>query len=122
MSGASVKFEKIRSWCDELDRGLSETLREDRELLADGVNGGWLEAYRMWDGQAYMITRVERGKLTCCCYQGARVVEAMQWMWDRARALGLTDIVFFTRRPGLARLLRRFPFELDDYVFRARVA
>jgi hypothetical protein len=117
-----MKVEKIRPWCDELDKGLSDTLRRDRQPLMDGVNGGWLEAYRLFDGKAYMITRVEKGVLTCCCFQGERVVEAMDWMHARSAALGLTDIVFFTQRPALARLLKKFNFELDDYVFRARVA
>lgn len=117
-----MKIEKVRPWCDELDKGLGRVLRRDREVIIAGVNGGWLEAYRMWDGQAYMVTRVEKGVLTCCCYQGARVVEAMRWMRGRSAALGLTDIVFFTQRPGLARLLKDFNFELDDYVYRARVA
>jgi hypothetical protein len=117
-----MKIEKVRPWCAELDQGLSETLRRDRQSLMDGVNGGWLEAYRLWDGQAYMVTRVERGTLTCCCYQGSRVVDAMRWMRARALKLGLTDIVFFTQRPALAKLLKEFNFELDDFVFRARVA
>ena len=117
-----VPFQKIRPWSTELDTGLSEVLRRDRQALVDGVNGGWLEAYRLWGGEAYMITRVEKGTLTCCCYQGARVREAMRWMRDRSQHLGLTDIVFFTRRPALARLLSEFDFQLDDYVYRARVA
>jgi hypothetical protein len=114
-----VKFEKVRPWCEELDRGLAQTFGHDHDAIVAGVNSGYLEAYRMWDGAAYMVTRVEKGVLTVCCYQGERVVEAMRWMNARSRMLGLHAIVFYTRRPGLARLLKEFDFQLDDYVFRA---
>jgi len=117
-----MKIEKIRHWCPELEQGLALTFGDDHDEIVESVNRGWLEAYRMWDGEAYMVTRVEKGVLTCCCYQGARVVEAMAWMRSRSAALGLTHIMFFTRRPALARLLRKFNFELSDYVYRAKVA
>lgn len=117
-----MKIEKIHIWCPELEEGLRDTFGRDHDAIVDGVNRYGLEAYRLFDGEAYMVTRVEKGVLTCCCYQGARVVEAMRWMTERARALGLHAINFHTRRPGLKRLLREFPFKLDEYVFRAEVA
>jgi hypothetical protein len=117
-----MKIEKIRTWCAEAEIGLALTFGHDRDALVEGVNCGALELYRLWAGQAYMITRVDRGVLTCCCYQGARVVEAMRWMRAQCDRLGLHAIVFYTRRPALGRLLSQFHFELDEYVFRAEVA
>lgn len=115
-----MMFEKIREWTPELEAGISQAMGRDRDALAEGVNRGWLEAYRLWGGEAYMVTRVERGVLTVCCYQGKRVAEAMLWMRGRSMQLGLSAIVFFTKRPGLARLLGPvLKFELDDYVYRA---
>jgi len=115
-------IEKVRPWCEELERGLADTFGHDRDAIVEGVNGGWLEAYRLWHGQAYMVTRVERGELTCCCYQGARVCEAMRWMRAQSSRLGLTAIVFFTRRPGLPRLLREFQPAAEETVYRIKVA
>jgi hypothetical protein len=117
-----MQLEKIRPWTPELDKGLSETFGHDYRALVEGVNGGWLEAYRLWAGQAYMVTRVERGTLTCCCYQGARVCEAMRWMRAQSVRLGLQHILFFTRRPGLARLLREFQPVAEETVYRIKVA
>lgn len=116
-----MKIEKIRQWCPEVEQGLSDTFGHDHDAIVEGVNQGWLECYRLWDGQAYMVTRVERGVLTCCCYQGARVCEAMRWMRARASALGLHAIVFFTRRRGLARLLREFGPSAEETVYRIAV-
>jgi hypothetical protein len=116
-----VKIEKVFPWSPELDAGLSDVFGRDYAAIVDGVNRRWLEAYRLWDGEAYMVTRVEQGVLTCCCYQGTRVVEAMRWMRERSVALGLKAIDFHTRRPALARLLKEFRFQLDEYVFRAEV-
>jgi hypothetical protein len=117
-----MKIEKVFPWSPELDVGLSKTFAGDYDDIVLGVNARQLEAYRLWDGEAYMVTRVEKGVLTCCCYQGARLVEAMTWMYGRAASLGLTDVMFFTPRPALQRLLKKFPFKLDAYVFRAKVA
>lgn len=116
-----MKIEKVRQWTDELDRGLSQTFAHDYDAIVEGVNRGWLEAYRLWDGEAYMVTRVERGVLTCCCYQGARVCEAMRWMRARSVALGLSAIVFYTKRRGLPRLLREFEPEAEETVYRIKV-
>lgn len=117
-----MKIEKLRRWCPELEAGLSLTFGRDHDQIVEGVDRGWLEAYRLWDGAAYMVTRTELGVLTCCCYQGSRLVEAMDWMRARSSALGLKAIVFHTRRPALARLLRKFRFEHEEHVFRAEVA
>lgn len=117
-----MKIEKVFPWSAELDTGLSDVFGRDYAAIVKGVNRRWLEAYRLWDGEAYMVTRVEHGVLTCCCYQGSRVVEAMRWMRGRSAALGLKAIDFHTKRPALQRLLREFRFELDEYVFRAEVA
>jgi hypothetical protein len=117
-----MRIEKIRAWCEELEAGLSQTFAGDRDAIVEGVNGGWLEAYRLWGGEAYMVTRVERGVLTCCCYQGARVREAMRWMRAQCLRLGLSSIVFFTARPGLARLLGEFSPQLEQSVYRVKVA
>lgn len=116
-----MKVEKIRQWCPELEEGLRDTFGRDHDAIVAGVNRFGLEAYRLFDGEAYMVTRVEKGVLTCCCYQGARVIETMEWMHQRSAALGLHAINFHTRRPALQRLLRRFNFQLDEYVFRAEV-
>lgn len=117
-----MKIEKIFPWSDEADRGLSMCLGRDREAIIRGVNERGLECYRLWDGQAYMVTRVQEGELTCCCYQGSRLVEACAWMRAQCQRLGLTAIRFHTKRPALERLLHKFNFEHEEHVFRCKVA
>lgn len=111
----------MRQWTPEADEGLSYALGEDRDIIAAAVNAGRLELFRLWGGAAYMVTRVERGTVTCCCYQGERAREAGRWLFERARALGLHRVRFHTKRPGLARLLSEFGFEHKEHVFEARV-
>lgn len=119
-----MKIEKIHPWTGELDRGLEGTYGHDYAQIVEGVNRRWLEAYRLWDGAAYMVTRVENGVLTVCCYRGSRVLEAARWLRSRAAELKLSGFVFFTRRPGLARLLRAggLPFAQEETVYRLEVA
>lgn len=109
-----MKIERIRAWSAELAEGLGETVGRDLAEIREGVNLGWLEAYRLWDGAAYMVTRHEGRTLTCCCYRGERVAEALAWVLSRGPALGFDCVRFHTSRRGLPRLLRDFaPVELE---------
>lgn len=116
-----MNIERIRQWTSEAEEGLCYALGDDRDIIAAAVNAGRLECYRLFGGEAYMVTRVERGTVTVCCYQGARAREAAEWLFEHARAKGLGRVRFHTRRPGLARLLKGFRFEHREHVFEARV-
>jgi hypothetical protein len=117
-----LKFERRAQWCVEADAALSQTYGHDHDLIVQGVNCGALELWKLWDGEAWMVTRMEAGVLTCCCYQGSHVRDAMQHMVDDAQRLGLKAIVFFTRRPGLARLLSEFKPEPQETVYRISIS
>lgn len=117
----ALKFERRAQWCAEADAGLSETFGHDYELIVQGVNAGALELWKLWDGEAWMVTRMEAGVLTCCCYQGSNVRDAMQHMVDDSKRLGLKAVVFFTKRPGLARLLREFNPTQEETVYRIKI-
>lgn len=116
-----MKIERIRQWTQEAEEGLCYALGEDRDIIAASVNAGRLELFRLFEGEAYMVTRVERGTVTVCCYQGGRTREAAEWLFEHARRLGLGRVRFHTRRPGLARLLKGKGFEHREHVFEARV-
>jgi hypothetical protein len=116
-----MKIEKIFPWSAEAERGLSRTFGRDLTEIIAGVNNRSLECYRLWDGQAYAVTRVERSELTICCYQGARLVEAMRWMRAQCQRRGIRAIRFHTARPGMHRLLKEFPFGLDMWIYRMEV-
>ncbi len=117
-SQKTLVVEKVRPWNDEAERGLAQTFGHDRDLLIAGVNDGSLELFKLWGGAAWMITRMEAGVLTCCCYQGAHVRDAMAAMVAESHRLGLKAIQFYTRRPGLARLLAEFHPEPQETVYR----
>lgn len=115
-------IERLRTWTSEADIGLCYAIGADREELVAGVNRGGLELFRLWDGEAYMVTRVQRGTITVCCYQGARLLEAAAWVIARARALGLRRIRYHAKRPAIARLVRRvIAMELLEQVFEAEL-
>lgn len=117
----TLKVERVRHWCAAADAGLSETFGHDYEQIVAGVNGGWLELWKLWDGEAWMVTRVEAGVVTCCCYQGVNVRDAIQAVVDDARRLGLRAVVFFTKRRGLARLLKEFRPTAEETVYRIAI-
>jgi hypothetical protein len=115
---ATLVIQRVAQWCEEAETGLSETFGHDRDLIVQGVNAGSLELWRLWHGKAWMVTRLEAGVLTCCCYQGERVRDTMAAMVAESHRLGLKAIQFYTRRPGLARLLAEFHPEPQETVYR----
>jgi hypothetical protein len=117
-----MKIERLQHWSQEAEEGLCYALAGDRDIIAAQVNAGRLECFRLWDGAAYMVTRVQGGVLTVCCYQGERAKEACEWVFERARLLGLERVRFHTSRPALARLLSGFGFEHREHVFEAKAA
>lgn len=116
-----MQIERMREWTVEAEEGLCYAVGDDRDVIAASVNAGRLECFRLMGGAAYMVTRVERGTLTVCCLQGAHAHQVAEWVFARARELGLARVRFHTRRPGLARLLKRFAFAHYEHVFEARV-
>lgn len=117
-----MKIEKIFPWSDEADSGLSGALGADRAQIVAGVNSRGLECYRLWDGAAYMVTRVEDRELTVCCYQGTRSAEAFEWVRSQCKSRGIRSIRIHSAQSAVGRLLRKFDFRLAEYVYRCEVA
>lgn len=103
-----MKWERLRAWCDEAERGLSGALGPDRDEIAAEVNAGKVELWRINDGKAWLVTCVTRDELIVSCVQGEGLIELGHVLMRLARDNGLRSIRFFTSRPGLARLLRAF--------------
>jgi hypothetical protein len=116
-----LTIEKVERWCEEADAGLCETFGHDYDALRKGVEAGSLELWRLWGGEAWAITRVEAGTLTCCCYQGRDARAWMHWLMTQGRRMGLTAIVFYTKRRGLARMFKEYGFLEQETVYRAPV-
>lgn len=117
-----MRIEKIKPWREECDDGLSLALREDRAEIIAGVNSGALECYRLWGGEAYMVTRTENGVVTMCCYQGKRLLEAAIWVIAQCQRLGMRQVRFHTAIDAIPRLVRSVaPWRLHERVYVADV-
>lgn len=114
-------FEKV-GWTDEAERGLSETFGFDREAIIEGVQAGTLECWRINGGKAWMVTRIEQRELVVCCLQGSGLARLAPVIYRIAQRNGLRAIRFYTRRPGLARMLKRYGFVAAETMYRCEVA
>lgn len=114
-----VTVEKVPRWCEAAERGLCETFGCERELIVAGVERGTLELWRLWHGEAWSVTRIDAGVITCCCYQGVDLAAWAGWLMDRARRMQLRSVLFYTAKPGVARIVRRFGFVPQETVYRA---
>lgn len=114
-----MKIEKLKRWSEECDAHLAEACGADRDDIAHAVDAGALECYRLFDGEAYMVTRYEPApnRLTVCCYQGARLKDFAAWFLPTCIRRGIGEIRFHAASPAIARVLAPLPFQLTEYVY-----
>lgn len=97
----------------------------DAADIAADVESGNAEAWRIDDGEAYMVNRIERtatGKeLVVMVLQGRGLRRIAPQIIEAARSVGCVTIRFHTTRPGMARMLKPFGFEEAERVYRVGV-
>lgn len=119
----ALVFEKRARWCDEAQRGLSQTFGHDREAIIESVNAGRFELWKIEDGNIWMVTRVDRGVLTVCCLQGRGLPCLAPILYRIAQRSGMHAIEYWSKRPALARALKRagFMFRPQETAYRCEV-
>lgn len=119
--GPALTLEKRSAWCAEAERNLAKTFGNDREAIIARVNAGTMELWKINGGQAWMVTRAAFGVLTVCCLEGSGLAGIAPAIMRIAISNGMEAVEFWTRRPGLARLLRAFNLEQLETGYRCRV-
>lgn len=62
----------------------------------------------------YFVLRVDGNALTVVCAQGQNLKAASFWVIEIAKKLNLKEILFHTKRPALAKLLKHCNFKLYE--------
>lgn len=119
-----MKIEKVRKWTAECDQHLAEACGADREDIARAVDAGALECYRLFDGEAWMVTRYEPRpkRLTVCCYQGSHLKEFAAWFLPECLRRGVLEIRYHATSDAIARMLEPLPFQLTERVYTLNLA
>jgi hypothetical protein len=112
----AVTFEK-RAWDAEAERGLSRTLGDYRDEMVRNIRDGVNELYRVNGGQSWLVTRVEGNALVVVCVQGSGLKDLAAVLHQAMQAHGLKRALFWTRRPALARMLKRYGFVEKETLF-----
>jgi hypothetical protein len=86
---------------------LESTFYTFGEEIAEGVRSERMELFLV-NGKSWAITEIMRGMLFIWCYAGTGSGEFVERMRLVARANGLTQVSFFSRHKGAARLWKRF--------------
>lgn len=112
------------TWSDQAAEGLSKTLRDDEDFLADQINTGIAQ---LWEidtdrGKSWMITRVEQDstqtELVICCFQGCDLKHVTKHIYQCAEKQGFDSIRYHTQRAGLNRLVIDLGFAPYETVYR----
>jgi hypothetical protein len=105
---AHKKYTIVKSeWCPEARDALRETFYTDGEEIAEGVRSGRMELFRV-NSDSWAVTEVMRGMLFIWCYAGRGSNQFVDRMRIVAKHNGLTQVSFFSRHKGAARLWKRF--------------
>lgn len=118
-----MNIEKLPKFTEAASNALKQVTGEDHESVIREVNAGTSELWRV-DGHSYLVTCVDASsrELIVCCYVGRDVMAIADVLYRLARRQGLCAIRFFTRRPALARQLRRrFDVKPFGFVYRCEV-
>lgn len=95
------------SWCVEARDALRDTFYTDGEEIAEGVRSGRMELFCV-NGNSWAVTEVMHGMLFIWCYAGCGSNQFVDRMRFVARHNNLTQVSFFSRHKGAARLWKRF--------------
>ena len=122
----TLTFQPMHRLTGSAYRALSGTFH-GHDYRAD-IEKGRCQLWRVNPGRLFIITRIEDRELVVCCAAGRGMVAAAVYLLAAAMNQGLTSVRFHSRRPALARLMRKagFPFVAvercgDETVYRMGV-
>jgi hypothetical protein len=100
-------LEKMPTLSPGIERNLRIAIDSDYKELSSQIKAGIAELWRVNEGEAYAITRLEKpATLMVCCYQGSGVAGFAQYIVEVAKRNGMTKVAFHTERRGLPRLIK----------------
>lgn len=113
-------------WGAELAAGIEATVGDDGAAIARDVQTGAAAGWRINDGAAYLVTRMEciadRVEFVVVAAQGRGLLEIAPILYDAARQAGCARVRWHTQRPALARLIgRAFDVREVERVFSVEV-
>jgi len=86
--------------------------RSDFEYIKNEVKNGRSRFVNILG--VYLVLRIDCDSLTVVCAQGNNLKAASYWVVELARKLKLNSILFHTKRPALARLLKHCNFKFYE--------
>jgi hypothetical protein len=116
-----MRLERL-SW-QEVAPHVPISCRGDEADIAAEVDAQIAEAWRINDGQAHMITRLEQNaegvELVVIALEGRGLAGLAPSIINAGRAAGARSIRFHYVRPGMLRMLKPFGFDEVERVARA---
>tara|TARA_Y100001951_G_C11296191_1_gene275793 strand:- start:1643 stop:2020 length:378 start_codon:yes stop_codon:yes gene_type:complete len=107
---AAPVVERIE-WGRELIDGLGDTLGDDQASIAADVQTGAACGWRVDDGAAYIVTRIDenasRRECVVVAVAGRDLRTITPIIYNAAQRAGCSRIRWHTQRPGLARIVAR---------------
>jgi hypothetical protein len=121
--GITARFECV-AW-EAIAPHVIEACAEDLADIRADVQAGAAAAWRINEGDAWMICRPEvfedRQELVVMVFQGRNLRAVAPDIIALAKGAGYGSIRFHTRRPGMIRMLSAFGFTEAERVYKAEL-
>ncbi|MDQ6970926.1 MAG: hypothetical protein Q9M16_10495 [Mariprofundus sp.] len=106
----ALNIERLTHWTNEAGESLCFSVGDDEAEIKRQVNAGISRLYRLDDGDAWLVTRLERfGKrveLACLCFEGRNMAKWAKIIKIEAKKAGVDVIRFHVKNDAVARLVR----------------
>ena len=112
-----LKIERLDGWNNEADQSLIVSVGNDYQLIKDMVNHGSAKLYKLDDGDAWLVARVEGNELVCMCFEGVGMAKWARAIIQEAKKAGLASVRMHTNSRAVARIARSVGATIKETVY-----
>lgn len=115
-------FTRLKKLNPDAIATLGDSLGEkaDCDFITDEINNGVSELWQVNDGDAYCVTRIENDELVIVAFGGKGLLDVTDALFSAAQAQKLSSIRFHTKRPALARMVKKYKPSMAEYIYRIK--
>ena len=122
---STLKIQHLKCWVNEADEGLLISVNDDYDEIKAQVNNGISRLYKLNDGEAWLVTRIEsigsRLELVGLCFEGKNFATWAKVIISEARKAGIDCVRFHVRNEAVARLVRFSGAKKRETVYEVKI-
>lgn len=110
-----------RATADQIGGHIGTAAGDDLTGILDEIRQGIAEAWRVDEGAAWLVTRIEGRELVVVCFEGRDLLRLTRDLFTVARQQGLETIRAHAKHRGIFRMFRMLGAQEAERVYRLRL-